>query len=76
VTDFFALNQEIRNSGMTMSSIAKKSGISRPTLYNRLRGIGEFSAPEIEGLCKALHLSKSDRERIFFAKNVAKTAQL
>ncbi len=76
MTDFSLLKQAIRESGMTMASIAKKSGINRPTLYNRLNGIGEFSAEEISGLCKALHFSKTDREKIFFAKCVDKMATI
>lgn len=74
MTDFSLLKQAIQDSGMTMASIAKRSGINRPTLYNRLNGVGEFSAEEISGLCKALHFSKADRERIFFAKYVDKMA--
>lgn len=72
MTDFSLLRKAIQGSGMTMASIAKKSGINRPTLYNRLNGVGEFSAEEISGLCKALHFSKADREKIFFAKCVDK----
>lgn len=65
-----ALKQEIQNSGMTMVAISKKSGILRETLYNRLDGIGEFTASEIYGLSNALKLSNKQRETIFFAKKV------
>lgn len=61
------LKIKIINSGITMTALAKKSDIKRETLYNRLKGVGEFTASEITGLTKALHLSKSDREKIFFA---------
>lgn len=50
-----------------MTALAQKSDIKRETLYNRLNGVGEFTANEIIGITKALHLSKSDREKIFFA---------
>lgn len=60
------LQEKISDSGMTMVSIAKKSGISRETLYNKLKGQGEFKASEIIGLTKALRLSTEDRDTIFF----------
>lgn len=62
------LKKEIADSGMTMVAIAKKSGISRVTLYNRLDGVGEFTASEIVGISSALHLSKPRREEIFFTR--------
>ena len=60
------LKEEIDNSGMTMVSIATKSGIVRETLYNRLAGKGDFTATEIAGLSKTLRLTKAKRDRIFF----------
>ena len=68
MSDIELLKERISDSGMTMVSVAKKAGISRVTLYNRLNGKGEFIAPEIVGLTKALNLSKTDRENIFFSK--------
>lgn len=55
LTDFELLNEVIADSGMTMSAIASKSGILRETLYNRLKGVGEFTASEITGLSETLH---------------------
>ena len=55
----------IKESGMAMTAIAAKSGIVRETLYNRLNGIGEFTASEITGLTQTLHLSRSERDDIF-----------
>lgn len=64
------LQERIKDSGITMVALSKKSGIKRETLYNRLDGVGEFTASEIVGLSAALNLSKTDRERIFFAIKV------
>lgn len=61
------LQEKIKDSGITMTALAQKAGIKRETLYNRLNGVGEFTASEITGLTRALHLSMSDREKIFFA---------
>lgn len=60
------LKDKISDSGITMVALSKKAGIVRETLYNRLAGIGEFTASEIVGLSGALKLSKAERELIFF----------
>ena len=62
------LKNVIDDSGMTMVSISKKSGIKRETLYNRLSGIGDFTASEIVGLTKALKITKTERDQIFLQK--------
>ena len=67
MTDFDLLRSTIKQSGLTMVSLSKKSGINRANLYNRLRGRGEFTASEIVGLSNALHLSKPDRDKIFLS---------
>lgn len=64
------LKFRIEDSGMTMVSLSKKSGITRETLYNRLNGIGEFTASEIVGLSNALKISRKDRDDIFFGNEV------
>lgn len=66
------LKEKIEDSGMTMVALSRKSNIVRETLYNRLAGIGEFTASEIVGLSEALHLSKPEREQIFFSKGSVK----
>lgn len=70
MVDFEKLRAAIDDSGMTMVKIADKSGILRATLYNRLAGVGEFTASEIEGLSKTLRLSTRERNAIFFASGV------
>lgn len=68
MVDYELLNDKIRDSGMTMVAIAKKSGILRETLYNKIKGSGEFKASEIFGLSNALKLTTTERDRIFFVK--------
>lgn len=65
MTDIIRLKKIIEDSGMTMTAIAKKAGMARETLYNRLNGIGEFTASEIVGLSCALRLTKYQRDEIF-----------
>ena len=59
------LKEVMDDSGMTKVTIAKRAGIERVTLYNRLAGSGEFTASEIIGLSKALHMTKALRDQIF-----------
>lgn len=67
MVDLRKLDETIKNSGIKMTALSEKSGISRQTLYNRLDGIGEFTASEIVGITNALRLSQEEREAIFFA---------
>lgn len=64
------LNEKIQESGMTVVSIARKTGLSRETIYNRLKGKGEFTASEIVSLTDVLHLSKADRDDIFLPEEL------
>lgn len=68
-----ALSNKINESGMTTVFICKKSGIDQRTFYNRLHAKGDFRAKEIMGLSNVLHLSKKERDEIFFAKNVTES---
>lgn len=68
MTDVNALKKRMDESGMTVKSIAEKSGILRETFYNRMK-TGDFKLSEICALTKVLSLSKKERDEIFFAKN-------
>lgn len=59
------LREKIRDSGMTVTAISRKSGILRETLYNRMNGKGEFTASEIVALTDVLNLTRSERDEIF-----------
>lgn len=65
------LKKVIDDSGMTVTAIAEKAGMTRATLYNRMAGNGEFTVAEAAGLALALHMTKAQRDAIFFAGNVA-----
>lgn len=71
MVDLEKLKSVIKDSGMTVVSIAAKSGIERATLYNRLSGtVGEFTVSEIERISNVLQLDTQTREEIFFADEV------
>lgn len=59
------LKDSIKDSGMSVTAIAKKSGIVRETLYNKIES-GNFYASEIIALSRALRLTHEERDAIFF----------
>lgn len=76
MVDLQLLKSVMEDSGMTMVAISRKSGIKRETLYQRLNGVGEFTASEIYGLVDALRLNKTQREAIFFTGKVESNATI
>lgn len=59
------LRDTIKNSGMSVTAIAKRSGMVRETLYNKIES-GNFYASEILALTRALRLTREERDAIFF----------
>lgn len=70
MTDITALNTFIKNSGMTITAIAEKAAIGRPTLYNKLDGKSEFTASEIVSLANVLHMTPEQRNAIFLSEKL------
>lgn len=68
MVDINALRERINESGMSIVSISRKSGILRETFYNRLR-TGDFKLSEMCAITKVLNLSQDERDKIFFAKD-------
>jgi hypothetical protein len=64
------IKDKMRRNGYTISSLAKHLCLSRTGLFNKIHGIREFKISEINSIAIALHLSKADLNRIFFAENV------
>ena len=60
------LRRKIDQSGMTMTAVAEKIGVSRETLYNKLSGESEFKASEIVSLTRVLRLERTEQDDIFF----------
>lgn len=59
------LKTKIKDSGMTITAISKKSGINRATIYNRLNGRGEWTASEMTSISTVLGLSPDEKLSIF-----------
>lgn len=68
MTNINLFKKKIYDSGMTVTAIARKTGISRETLYNRMK-LGDFRSTEIFSLTKVLQLSQDERDHIFFAND-------
>lgn len=73
MTDIEKLKKAIEESGITITALTKKAGMQRGTLYNRLKGIGEFTASEIVALSAALHMDDKTRDEIFLSKELHNT---
>lgn len=54
------VGQYVEANGTTMSSVADALGISRSSLFNKLRGSNEFSLSEAFNLSRMLGLSLDD----------------
>jgi len=70
MTNVELLKTEISKSGLPISVLARKMGLSREGLYLKLNGETEFKVSEIVKLSAALHLSHHKRDEIFFANEV------
>ncbi len=63
------LRAKIEESGITITKLAEKLGLSREGLYLKLNGTTEFKASEIVLLREILRLTKEEQERFFFANH-------
>ena len=62
------LRKRIKESGLKLEAIARRMGINRVSLWNKIQGRTEFKASEIKSLCQILNLSAEQRDYIFFEK--------
>lgn len=73
MTNTALLDQLIKESGLKLSFIAAKLGISRTAFYKKIRGLVPFTGPEIKIMCELLHLKTWAKiEPVFFADDVSK----
>ena len=62
------LNAEIARCGLSIPTLAKKIGMSKKTLYSRMREETPFNQKEIVAISRLLNLSNNQIMEIFFAK--------
>lgn len=70
MTDTEKLNDAISKSGIQITAIANKLGISREGFYKKLNNETEFKASEISAMQRILGLTNRKRDEIFFAQKV------
>ena len=67
------LNDRIALSRIPITALAEQMGISRQSLYLKMKGEREFKTSEVEKLCSILRLTEEERTLVFFAEEVDKT---
>ena len=73
MTNTALLEKLIKESGLKLSFIAEKLGISRQGLYKKIKGLADFTGPEIKIMCDLLKLDTWAKIKpVFFADNVNK----
>lgn len=71
MTDTGKLKEYIEKSGLKQAYIAEMLGLSSYGFARKRDNLSEFTATEIDTLCKLLHInSLKERFSIFFAKDV------
>lgn len=68
MTDTELLQEKIKNSGLKMTFLAEKCGLTYQGFWKKVNNLSEFTAPEIQELTELLNLSLEEQQRIFFAK--------
>ena len=67
------LNGRITLSRIPIVALAEQMGISRQSLYLKMKGEREFKTSEVTKLCDILRLTEEERTLVFFADEVDKT---
>lgn len=63
------LDVYIEKSGLKISFIVEKLGISRNAFDKKRKGITPFRVSEVYVLCDLLHISDEDKGKIFYPKS-------
>lgn len=67
MTDLVQLKKRIDDSGLKVSKIAEKMGISTTAYHNKVNGKVEFKSTEIKTLQEVLNLTGEDVLNIFLS---------
>lgn len=66
------LNDRIALSRVPITAIAEGLGLSRQSLYLKMKGEREFKTSEVTKLCEMLRLTDEEKRLVFFADKVDK----
>ncbi len=67
------LNDRIKLSRIPVSAIAEQIGLSRQSLYQKMKGKREFKSSEVNKICAVLRLTNEEKMLVFFADVVDKS---
>ncbi len=67
------LNDRIKLSRIPVSAIAEQIGLSRQSLYQKMKGKREFKSSEVNKICAVLRLTNEEKMLVFFADTVDKS---
>ena len=70
MTDSQKFKDYMKERGYTVKTLAEQVGISHESLYQKIGNERAFKATEIMRISEILGMSTSDRDEIFFAKEV------
>ena len=70
------LNDRIALSRVPIVALAEMLGISRQSMYLKMKGEREFKTSEVAKLCEVLRLTDKEKTLVFFAEEVDKTGNL
>lgn len=77
MTNTELLEKRIKDSGLKLSFIAEKLGITRQALHRKIKGLVQFTGPEIKIMCELLKLQEwAEIKPVFFADNVDKNVDI
>lgn len=65
------LNVELVRKGLTIPKLAERIGIGKKALYQKFKGITQFTLPEIRSICSVLNIQGERILEIFFNEKVA-----
>lgn len=68
IADADLLENYIKESGVKISFICEKLGISPQAFYKKRKGLSPFTASEIFALCLITRIPDTDRPKIFCPK--------
>lgn len=58
-------------AGKTVKTLCEETGMAESTFYKKLRGVTEFTKPEIEMIAKSTKMTPDEMLKIFFGNMVA-----
>lgn len=70
MTDSAALRKWIEDRGLKLIAIADRLKVTPFTLQKKIDNVTEFKVSEVSVFTNDLGMSRTDRDAIFFAKNV------